>query len=105
MSSCFASFDSTEQVNMLIIFTGPRSRMQTSQTGGRQKLRLGGAATAQWICLCLPSCSPGFESEAHHLYFYRLCYICHGKKGEKKRSGLAHFFKKYTTMLTKQLHQ
>ena len=30
-----------------------------------------GAAVAQWICLRLPSCHPGFESQAHHLCFYQ----------------------------------
>ena len=29
-----------------------------------------GAAIAQWIRLRLPSCRPGFESQAHHLNFY-----------------------------------
>ena len=57
-----------------------------------------GAAIAQWIRLRLPSCHPGFESQAHHLHFfhlYYLCYICHLKrmKINKKRPGLAHFYK------------
>ena len=29
-----------------------------------------GAAIAQWIRLHLPSCCPGFESQAHYLCFY-----------------------------------
>ena len=29
-----------------------------------------GVVIAQWICLRLPSCHPGFESQAHHLCFY-----------------------------------
>ena len=34
-----------------------------------------GAAIAQWICLCLPSCRPGFESQVRHLCFfiYSIC--------------------------------
>ena len=32
--------------------------------------RLRGAAIAQWIRLRLPSCRPGFESQANHLSFY-----------------------------------
>ena len=32
----------------------------------------GGAAIAQWIRPCLPSCSPGFESQAHHLSFFKI---------------------------------
>ena len=31
-----------------------------------------GAAIAQWICLHLKSCRPGFKPQAHHLCFYRL---------------------------------
>ena len=31
-----------------------------------------GAAIAQWICLCLPSCPPGFQSLAPHLRFHHL---------------------------------
>ena len=31
-----------------------------------------GAAIAQWIRLCLPSCCPEFESQADHLHFYHL---------------------------------
>ena len=30
----------------------------------------GGAAIAQWIRLRLPSCRPGFKSQAHHLCFF-----------------------------------
>ena len=38
---------------------------------------LWGATIAQWICLSLPSCRPGYESQAHHLYFfnYSICAI------------------------------
>ena len=51
---------------------------------------------AQWIRLCLPSCRPGFESQAHHICFNRLqsnlCFICL-RKINKKGPGLAHFKK------------
>ena len=30
---------------------------------------------AQWICPCLPSCGPGFESQAQHLYVVNFCAI------------------------------
>ena len=36
------------------------------------KCNFWGAAIAQWICLRLPFCCPGFESQAHHLRFYYL---------------------------------
>ena len=59
----------------------------------------GGAAIAQWICLHLPFCRPGFESQAHHLRFYHLKYLCNicrvkRPKINQKRSGLANFLKK-----------
>ena len=31
------------------------------------------AAIAPWFCLRLPSCSPRFESQAHHLCFFSIC--------------------------------
>ena len=37
---------------------------------------LRGAAVAQWICLYLPSCLSGFESQAQHLCFHHLCQFC-----------------------------
>ena len=36
------------------------------------KKRNGGAAVAQWIRSRLPSCRPGFDSQAHHLRFFNL---------------------------------
>ena len=41
------------------------------------KIDLRGAAIAQWIRLRLPSCHPGFESQARHLCFfiYSICAI------------------------------
>ena len=32
---------------------------------------ISGAAIAPWFRLCLPSCGPGFESQAHHLRFFK----------------------------------
>ena len=62
------------------------------------------ATIAQWIRLCLPSCCPGFESQAHHLRFFQFIlfklYICHlnwnvkRTKINKKRPVLAHLQKK-----------
>ena len=31
-------------------------------------------AIAQWICLQLPSCHPGFESQAHDLHFCQFIF-------------------------------
>ena len=63
-----------------------------------------GAAIAQWIRLRLPSCRPGFESQAHQQCFFKFIlfklYICHliwnvkRTKLNEKLPGLAHFFKK-----------
>ena len=41
---------------------------------------LWGVAIARWIRLCIPSCCPEFESQAHHLCFLKnhfnsLCYL------------------------------
>ena len=55
-----------------------------------------GAAVAQWIHLRLPSCHPGFESQAHHLCFNQFIFEWwHAEKTKinKKRPGLAHFLK------------
>ena len=54
----------------------------------------GGAAVAQWIRFCLPSCRPRFESQAHHLCFYQfefeLWHVEKTKNKQKKRPGLVH---------------
>ena len=44
-----------------------------------------GAAIAQWICLRLPSCRPGFESQAHHLCFHRFIELCNVEKTKVKQ--------------------
>ena len=54
-----------------------------------------GAAIAQWIRQRLPSCCPGFKSQALHQHCYKfIFYLCHVKKINKKRSGLVHFLTK-----------
>ena len=47
-----------------------RSDVLTSTTMCKQ-CYFGGAAVAQWIRSRLPSCRPGFESQAHHLHFFQ----------------------------------
>ena len=64
---------------------------------------MGGAAIAQWICLRLPSCLPGFESQAHHLCFFsiyivRIVYLsfkleCEKNENKQKEAGNGPFFK------------
>ena len=59
--------------------------------------RGGGAAIAQWIRLRLPSCRPGFESQAHHLSFYQFIFeLYHVEKDENKQkeAGIGPFLKK-----------
>ena len=60
-----------------------------------------GAAIAQWIHLCLPSCRPGFQSDAHHLRFINLYLNCvMWKKTKVNKRGLDWFncfLKKYET--------
>ena len=63
-----------------------------------------GAPIAQWIRLRLPSCRPGFESQAHHLRFFQFIlfklYICHlnwnvkRTKINKNEAGIGPFFLK-----------
>ena len=50
---------------------------------------MGGAAIAQWICLRLPSCRPGFESQAHHLCFHQFIkkIVYCGKDENKQKRG------------------
>ena len=68
--------------------------------GDREKFYKNMAAIAQYIRLCLSSCGPGFESQAHHLCLFHysqiLDYICHCVEKrtfiKKKRPSLAHFF-------------
>ena len=52
-----------------------------------------GAAIAQWIRLRLPSCRPGFESQAHHPRFYHNSqYVPYlSCERNKKRPDLVHF--------------
>ena len=35
----------------------------------------GAAAIALWFHLHLPSCSPGFESQAHYLHFFQFVLL------------------------------
>ena len=35
----------------------------------------GAAAIAPWFSLCLPSCGPRFESQAHHLCFFQFVLL------------------------------
>ena len=59
--------------------------------GKNEKVR--GAAIAQWICQCIPSCCPRFEIQPHHLCFHKFIELCNVEKMKinKKRPGLAHF--------------
>ena len=59
----------------------------------------GGAAVAQWIRSRLPSCRPGFESQAHHLCFFNLnlnlnCNVLKRRKETEKGAGIGLFLKK-----------
>ena len=54
---------------------------------------LWGATIAQWICLHLPSCRPGFESQAHHLCLNQFIFeMCHVEKTKiNKRASFCLF--------------
>ena len=54
------------------------------------------AAIALWFRLRLPSCSPGFESQAHHLRFFQFVLGLRREKSENKQkeAGIGPFFLK-----------
>ena len=59
----------------------------------------GGAAMAPWFHLCLPSCGPGFESQAQHLCFFQfvlLKLLLELEKNENKQKevGIGPYLKK-----------
>ena len=58
--------------------------------------KVGGTAIAQWIRLHLPSCCPGFESQAHHLRFYNK-FVLHlsreKNENKQKEARFGPFFK------------
>ena len=65
------------------------------------------AAIAPWFRLCLPSCGPGFKSQAHHLHFFQfvLLKLYRGNgKNKQKEAGIGPFLKKdgdfYVEMLS-----
>ena len=59
-----------------------------------------GAAIAPWYRLRLPSCGPGFESQAHHLRFFQFVLLkllleLEKNENKQKEAGIGpYFFKK-----------
>ena len=73
-----------------------------------QKNAYQGATIAQWIHVRLPSCRPGFESQAHLLHFYQYIFeLRHAEKTKKNklRPGLAHFKINSQSQIFVLLHQ
>ena len=69
-----------------------QKRMKKNLVNFFDKKYLQGAALAQWICLRLPFCHPGFESQAYSLCFYKfISKLRHVEKTKKQRLGLAFF--------------
>ena len=73
-----------------------------------RKHRYGGPSIAKWICLCLPSCGPAFESRAWHLFFFNLnnrhsCHIFYWSvkraRVNKKRTVLTHIIMNYQPLI------
>ena len=65
-----------------------------------QKLSHLMAAIAPWFRLRLPSCSPGFESQAHHLRFFQFVLLKlyrENNKNKQKEAGIGPFFKALTS--------
>ena len=58
------------------------------------------AAIAPWFRLRLPSCGPGFESQALHLRFFQLLKLYReNNENKQKEAGIGPFFKKNTYAL------
>ena len=55
----------------------------------------------QWICQHLPSCCPGFKSQAHHLRFRQFIDLCNAERTKinKKRGREWPFKKNYLQVL------
>ena len=54
-------------------------------------------AIAPWFCLRLPSCGPGFKSQAHHLSFFQFVLLKlyrENNKNKQKEAGIGPFFLK-----------
>ena len=54
-----------------------------------------GAAIAPWFRLGLPSCGPGFESQAHHLCFFQFVLLKlypENNENKQKEAGIGPFF-------------
>ena len=61
------------------------------------------AAIAPWFRLRLPSCSPWFESQAHHLRFFQFVLLKlyqENNENKQKVAGLAHFLKNKVFLLS-----
>ena len=57
------------------------------------------AAIAQWFRLRLPSCGPGFESQAHHLRFFQFVLLkllleLEKNENKQKEAGIGPYLKK-----------
>ena len=55
------------------------------------------AAIAPWFCLHLPSCGPGFESQAHHLCFFQFILLKlyrENDENKQKEARIGPFFQK-----------
>ena len=53
------------------------------------------AAIALWFHLRLPSCGPGFKSQAHHLCFYQFILLKlyrENNENKQKEAGIGPFF-------------
>ena len=59
------------------------------------------AAIALWFHLRLPSCSPGFESQAHHLRFFQfvLLKLYRENNENKQEAGIGPFLIKKAMLI------
>ena len=57
------------------------------------------AVIAQWIHLCLPSCGPGFEYQAHHLRFFHFVIELSSEQDENQQKEARKGHKSLSDML------
>ena len=74
-----------------------------------QQIKLHGswvAAIAPWFRLCLPSCGPGFKSQALHLCFFQFVLLKlyrENNENKQKEAGIGPFLKKQYNYYNKSI--
>ena len=81
------SFNGYTELQFMIKLWSPKDLLQNKVIRA-WKMFYRAAAISLWLRLFLPSCSPGFESQAHHLHFFQFILLklqLEWEKDENKR--------------------